>query len=100
MFTPHLLQSVCFAASNHSATLATSFHKHEVEKFHTYKEYVHEVEHGSFIPLVSSTSDGIGKAATTTYKRLPLILWLWAGFAVVGVLLAPLVDHVHQGSWS
>jgi len=49
-----------------------------------YEEHIREVEHGSFTPLVFSTSGGMGKAATTTYNTLlacsvrsgvPHILW-------------------------
>jgi len=32
------------------------------------------VEHGSFTPLVFSTSGGMGKATTTTYKHLARLL--------------------------
>ena len=59
-----------FAASNRSTTLATTFRRHEAEKHRAYEERIREVEHGSFTPLVFSSSGGMGKAATTTYKHL------------------------------
>ena len=104
VFTPpHLLRCSCFAASNHSTTLVATFCKHEAEKHLTYEECVHEVEHGSFIPLIFSELGGMGKAATTTYKHLacllsekwssPVMGWLHCNF---GILLALLVNHVHQ----
>jgi len=64
----------CLAASNSSSTLATVFRKHELEKCRAYEERIREVEHGSFTPLVFSTSGGMGKAATTTYKHLARLL--------------------------
>ena len=41
---------------------------------HAYEERIREVEHGSFTPLVFSSSSGMGKAATTTYKHLAQLL--------------------------
>ena len=60
-----------FAASNRSTTLAATFRRHEAEN---YEERIREVEHGSFIPLVFSSSGGMGKAVTTTYKHLAQLL--------------------------
>ena len=37
-----------------------------------YKQRVHEVEKGSFTPLVFTTPGGMGNAAKITYKRLDL----------------------------
>ena len=64
----------CFAASNCSSTLSTAFQKHELEKHCAYEEQIQEVEHWSFTPLVFSTSGGMGRAATTTYKHLARLL--------------------------
>ena len=50
------------------------YRRHELEKRHAYKERVREVEHGSFTPLVFSTSGGMGRAANTTYKHLAHLL--------------------------
>ena len=35
-----------------------------------YEERVREIEHGSFSPLVFSTTGGMGNTATVVYKRL------------------------------
>ena len=67
-----------FAASNRFTTLAATFRRHEAEKRRAYEERIREVEHGlehgSFTPLVFSSSGGMGKAATTTYKSISI--WL------------------------
>ena len=41
-----------------------------VEKKRHYEERVREVERATFTPLVMSTTGGMGRAATTFYKRL------------------------------
>ena len=46
----------------------------ESEKRQAYEQRVHEVEHGAFTPLVFSTSGGMGKAASITYKRLASLI--------------------------
>ncbi|XP_065914415.1 uncharacterized protein [Dysidea avara] len=53
---------------------SNSPHRHEAEKCRAYEERIREVEHGSFTPLVFSSSGGMGKAATTTYKHLAQLL--------------------------
>ena len=63
-----------FAASNQSTTLAATFCRHEAEKRRAYEEHIHEVEYGSFTPLAFSSSGGMGKVATTTYKHLAQLL--------------------------
>ena len=74
------------------------------EKHRTYEERIRKVEHGSFTSLVFSSSGGIGKAATTTYKHLAQLLsekWGSPYSVVMGsvplqfvVLLASLLHHV------
>ena len=63
-----------FAASNRTTTLDATFHRHETEKRRAYEERIREVEHGSFTPLVFSSTGGMGKVATTTYKHLAQLL--------------------------
>ena len=63
-----------FAASNQSTTLTATFCRHEAEKHPAFEECICKVEHGSFTPLVFSSSGGMGKAATTTYKYLAHLL--------------------------
>ena len=58
------------ASSYHNLQLSSIYRRHEKEKKRHYEDRVREVEHGSFTPLVFSTSGGMGGLATTTYKRL------------------------------
>jgi len=62
------------AASIRSTTLAATFHRYEAEKRHAYEKCIHKVECSSFTPLVFSSSGGMGKAATTTYRHLAHLL--------------------------
>ena len=54
--------------------MSTCYRRHEREKRHVYENHVREVEHGSFTPLVFSTSRGMGRAATVAYKRLATLI--------------------------
>ena len=54
--------------------LDTAYHRHEAMKRRAYEQRVREIEHGSFTPLVFTTSGGMGKSAMTTYKRLASLL--------------------------
>ena len=58
------------AQSNRHGPLSSVYRKHEQEKRRQYDQRVREVEHATFTPLVLSTLDGMGRAATTLYKRL------------------------------
>ena len=58
------------ASSYCNLQLSSVYRRHEKEKKRNYEDRVREVEHGSFTPLVFSTSGGMGGLATTTYKRL------------------------------
>ena len=58
-----------FAQSHCKSTLAQCYRKNEQKK-RAYDERVREVEHGSFSPLVFSTSGGIDPIATVIYRRL------------------------------
>ena len=44
--------------------------RHEQAKKREYGERIREIEHGVFTPLVLSTTGGMGREATTFYKRL------------------------------
>ena len=46
------------------------YRRHEQEKKRQYEQRVREVEHATFTPLVMSATGGMGRAATTFYKRL------------------------------
>ena len=58
------------AQSNRRSPLASMYRRHEQEKKRKYEERVREVECATFSPLVMSTTGGMGRAATTFYKRL------------------------------
>ena len=45
-----------------------------MEKKRVYEERIREVEHGTFLPLVFTTAEGIGPTATVVYKRLASVL--------------------------
>ncbi len=62
------------APTYRSLQLATVYHRHEREKQRMYEQRVHEVELGSFTPLVFSTSGGMAKSTTIAYKRLASML--------------------------
>lgn len=62
------------AQSNRQSSLSATYRKHEQEKRRHYDQRVRDVEHGSFTPLVLSTTGGMGRAATTFYKRLASML--------------------------
>ena len=44
--------------------------RQEKEKRQQYEQRICEVEHGSFTPLVFSTTGGMGRAVSVTFKRL------------------------------
>ena len=58
------------AQSNRHGPLSSVYRKHEQEKKRQYDQRVREVEHATFTPLVLSATGGMGRAATTFYKRL------------------------------
>jgi len=62
------------AQSNRRAPLSSVYRKHEQEKRRQYDQRVREIEHATFTPLVLSTTGGMGRAATTFYKRLAAML--------------------------
>ena len=57
-----------------SYRLPSAYRLHERQKQRSYDQRVHEIEHGSFTPLVFTTSGGMGKCASVTYKRLASLL--------------------------
>ena len=58
------------ASSNYSTTIATTYRKHEQAKKRKYAQRVRDVEHDVFTPLVFTTTGGMGREATTFYRRL------------------------------
>ena len=57
-----------FAQSHCNTSLPQCYRRNELEKKRAYDERVREIEHGSFSPLVFSTSGGMGTTATVVYK--------------------------------
>ena len=49
--------------------LQATYKKHEQLKRRHYDQCVREIEHGTFTPLVLSTTRGMGKAATAFYTK-------------------------------
>ena len=58
------------AQSNRRGPLASVYRRHEQEKKRQYEQRIQEVEHATFTPLVMSSTGGMGRAATTFYKKL------------------------------
>ena len=67
VFNPH-------ARSYQNTSLAKCYRKNEQEKKRAYDQQVREIEHGSFSPLVFSTTGGMGTTATVVYKRLAAMI--------------------------
>ena len=58
--------------------LQSTYRRHEQEKKRQYNQRIRDVEHSTFTPLVLSTTEGMGRAATTFYRRW---IWILGGFA-------------------
>ena len=58
------------ASSNSSMSISAAYRKHESSKKREYAQRVRDIEHGVFTPLVFTTTGGMGREATTFYKRL------------------------------
>ena len=63
-----------YAPSNRKSSLQTCYRNHENVKKRSYEQRIREVEHGTFSPLVFSSTGGMGRAAITTYKRLATLI--------------------------
>ena len=53
---------------------STAYSRHEQLKRRHYEQRIRDIEHGSFTPLVFSTTGGLGKAADITFKRLSSLI--------------------------
>ena len=62
------------ARSNRQAILQSAYRRHEQEKKRRYNQRIRDVEYSTFTPLVLSTTGGMGRAATTFYRRLAAML--------------------------
>ena len=58
------------APSNCSSSSDACYRRHEREKKRSYEQRILEVEHGTFTPLVLSSSGGWDPSVTVAYKRL------------------------------
>ena len=63
-----------FAPSYRNTSLAQCYRKNELEKKRAYDQRIREIEHGSFSPLVFSTSRGMGSTAAVVYKRIVTLI--------------------------
>ena len=59
-----------YAQSLRNTSLTQCYKQNELQKKRAYDQRVREIEHGSFSPLVFSTTGGMGPTATIVYKRL------------------------------
>ena len=59
-----------YAQSHRNTSLTQCYKQNELQKKRAYDQRVREIEHGSFSPLVFSTTGGMGPTATIVYKRL------------------------------
>ena len=67
VFNPH-------APTNCNQTIAASYRRHENEKRRASEKRVVEVEHGSFTPIVMSSTGGWGPSMMIMYKRLASLI--------------------------
>ena len=67
VFNPH-------TPTNCNQTIAASYRRHENEKRRAYEKRVVEVEHGSFTPIIMSSTGGWGPSAMIMYKRLTSLI--------------------------
>ena len=58
------------ALSNCTPSTDACYRRHKQEKKRSYEKCILEVEHGTFTPLVCSSSGGSGPSATVALKRL------------------------------
>ena len=61
-------------SSNRLTSPRACYRKHEKEKRRKYEERIHEVEHGTFTPLVFSATGGMGTTAEIFYKCLASLI--------------------------
>ena len=62
------------ALSYKKSTPSTCYSRHERSKRREYQQRIIEMDGGSFTPLVFSTSGGMGKSASTFYRRLASLM--------------------------
>ena len=60
--------------SNRKFSLASCYKHHKQIKKRQYKQRINEVEHGSFTPLIFSSTGGMDRLADIFYRRLAALL--------------------------
>ena len=60
--------------SYQKSSIAQSYRKNEQEKRRQYNERNREIQHGSFSPLIFTTSGSMGPTATVVYKRIATMI--------------------------
>ena len=60
--------------SYQNSSIAQSYRKNEQEKRRQYDERIREIEHGSFSPLIFTTSGSMGPTAIVVYKRIATMI--------------------------
>ena len=63
-----------YAQSNKKFSLSSCYKHHERAKKRSYEQRINQVEHGSFTPLIFSTTGGMGRLADIFYRRLASML--------------------------
>ena len=78
--------------SYHGLQLDLCYRRHEGERRQAYEQWVCEIEHGSFTPVVFNTANGMGKATKSPTSTLPSsspssmcnhIVSLWIGCGAI-----------------
>ena len=68
VFNPH-------APTNRSSTQRSIYRRHKTVRKHAYEARIHEVDHGTFNPLVFSATGGMADQAIVFYKRLYIYIF-------------------------
>ena len=63
-----------YAVSNHSSAPRAVYRSHENMKKCSYQAWIHEVEHGTFTPLIFSATGRMSDEAYAFYKHLASLL--------------------------
>ena len=61
-------------APSNAGSISSAFKKHEDAKKRAYGQRIRQIEQGVFTPLVFASTGGLGREATTFYKRLADLL--------------------------
>ena len=83
--------------SNCTSSSDACYGRHEREKRRAYEQRILEVEHGTFTPLVLSTSGGWGPSAMMAFKRLAGLISEKHGQPYSSTLRPPSGPHSRRG---